>query len=501
MRLERVRPTIPFRLVGAFTVLCAGFAAANSSSVSAAEMDRSAALLVAKYRGQLEELANWCDQRGLKAQAEKTRRHLRPQEPSKFYVAVLPETVGRPKLPGDAPADVIQWDEDLARLQSQHANACYELARRAVRSGRASLAVDLVLAAIHADPDHEAVRRLLGYQQYRGQWCTAEQLTRLRSGQVWDARFGWLPKSHVARYENGQRYSGGRWISAEEDARQHRDIRTGWEVQTEHYTVRTNLSLEAGAALGVKLERLYQVWKQLFVRYYATEAQVAALFDGRGRARPFTLPRHKVVYFRNRDDYNQTLRTLIPNIEISIGLYLDSARQAFFFAGDDVDDRTIYHEATHQLLHESRPVAPDVGRTANFWAIEGIAMYLETLHEEDGFHVLGGWDDVRLHAARVRVLRDHFYVPLAEFSTYGMEQIQTDKRIAQLYSQAAGLTHFLVHHDSGRYRDALVQYLSLIYSGQADATTLSRLTGVSYSELDKQYRTFLESAPAAESRQ
>ena len=42
-------------------------------------------------------------------------------------------------------------------------------------------------------------------------------------------------------------------------------------------------------------------------------------------------------------------------------------------------------------------------------------MYMESLREEDGYYVLGGFDDVRMHAARYRLLHDHFYVPLDEF--------------------------------------------------------------------------------------
>ena len=204
---------------------------------------------------------------------------------------------------------------------------------------------------------------------------------------------------------------------ADEDAQLHRDIRSGWEVETEHYTIRTNHSLEAGVQLGVKLEQLYLVWKQLFIRYFATEAQVTALFDGRARSNWARLPRHQVVYFRSRDDYNQALRSAFPNIEMSIGVYVDSTRRAYFFAGEKSDRRTLSHEATHQLFHESRPVAPDVGLRSNFWIVEGIALYMESLHEDDGFYVLGGFDDLRMLAARYRLLHDDFYVPLADLET------------------------------------------------------------------------------------
>ena len=475
--------------------------AAAAPRASADDIDRAAEDLTTKYRGQLDELATWCASHGLAEQARKTRSWLRPQDPNKLYLAILPQVVGRPPVADDAPENMVQWDTQLAKLQRQQAASLFELARKAVLRNRASLAFDLMMAAIHEYPDHEAIRRILGYQQYQGQWRSANEVANLRKGMVCHAKFGWIPKSWVHRYDAGQRYANGRWISVADDARLHRDIQSGWIVQTEHYRVRTNFSLEAGVALGQSLERLYRVWKQLFIRYYASEDQVASLFDGRSRGRPSDTRRHEVTYFRDRQDYNQHLQTTIPNIGISLGIYIDSVRQAFFFGGKDYDPRTLNHEATHQLFNESRPVAAAVGRRDNFWVIEGIAMYMESLREEDGFYVLGGADDLRMQAARFRLLNDKFYVPLAEFTAMGMDQVQTDKRIATLYSQAAGLTHFLIHGQKGRYRDALVFYLSAIYSGQANPGTLAQLTGVGYDDLDHQYRQFMEGQPAGSAGQ
>ncbi|NQT39339.1 MAG: hypothetical protein HQ581_17715, partial [Planctomycetes bacterium] len=110
----------------------------------------------------------------------------------------------------------------------------------------------------------------------------------------------------------------------------------------------------------------------------------------------------------------------------------------------------------------------------------------------DGYYTLGGLDDVRLNAARYRLLKDGFYIPLAEFTQYTAKRIQSDPKIATLYSQAAGLTHFLIHYEGGRYRDAVVDYLTAFYNGKDAAATLSRLTGTSYAELDRQYRQFAE---------
>jgi len=454
---------------------------------------RSVAALQAAYRQKLEQLAAWCESRNLPEQAERTRRRLAPHDPYKIYIAALPQAVGPPPLAAQTSPAIAQWHERFWQLRREQAAALYDLARRVVRH-RPALAYQLVLMAAREDPDHADVRRVLGYQQYEGRWHTFYEVQQLRAGRVWDDRFGWIARNDLPRYERGERPYRGRWISAEEDARLHRQIENGWDVLTEHYQIRTNHSLEAGVALGAKLERLFRIWQQLFIRYYATQSQVVALFDGRAHLQRTRFPRLQVVYFRDREDYLRALKPRVPNVEKSIGFYWAPARRAYFFAGQQADDRTLYHEATHQLFHQSRPVAPHVGLRSNFWIVEGIALFMESLHREDDAWVLGGLDDIRFYAARYRLLHDKFYVPFQQTTAWGMQQVQEDPRIATLYSQFTGQTYFLIFYDGGRYRDALVAYLSAVYSGQDDPGTLARLCGAGYAELDRQYRRFIEQA-------
>ena len=126
--------------------------------------------IASKYATDVEKLAKWCESNGLKQEAQKTRRVLSPTDPYKLYVPALPDEVGPPKLPDDASAKVVDWNAKLWKLRSEYAVTCYEMARRAIRSGRAGLAFVLVLDAIQANPDYEPVRRVLGYQKYQGQW-------------------------------------------------------------------------------------------------------------------------------------------------------------------------------------------------------------------------------------------------------------------------------------------------------------------------------------------
>jgi hypothetical protein len=469
--------------------------AAPAAQMLAADPLKSAVELREKFSADVQQLAKWCEDNGLSDEARKTRHLLVPSDPYKLYVPVLPTEVGSAKLPYDASGKALEWQTRLDRLRHEHAVALFEMARRCVRNGRAGLAFELALIALQANPDYEPARRLFGYQKFHDQWRTLYEVRKLRAGFVWSDKFGWLPKGQLRRYEQGERFCDGRWISAADDAARHADIKSGWEIETEHYKIRTDHSIEAGVALGVKLERLQRLWQEMFLRYYASEADVVALFDGRAKPASAPTSRHRVVYFRDRDEYNRSLRSVMPNIEMSVGVYYDRPPCAYFFAGKDSDDRTLYHEATHQLFHESRPVAADVGGRANFWIVEGIALYFESLREDDGFYVLGGFDDERLHAAQYRLLHDNFYVPLRQLAGQSRESFQHDPQIRRLYSESAGLTHFLVHSGSGRYRDALVSYLIAVYTGRDGPTSLAELTGVSFGDLDKQYRQFLAAGP------
>ena len=78
-------------------------------------------------------------------------------------------------------------------------------------------------------------------------------------------------------------------------------------------------------------------------------------------------------------------------------------------------------------------------------------------------------------AAQHRLLVDEFYVPLtADGDVDG--PTEADPNIATLYSQASGLTYFLMFADDGRYRGApLIAYLSAVYQGRDRAGTLAEM--------------------------
>lgn len=467
------------------------------AAASAADLLTEWSALDAQFAASLTALADQAQQQGRQREAELTRAWQRPRDPLKVYLVDLPSAV-TPKDDPLAGTDEA-WRERFLLLRRGRAASLFDLARRAVRLKHSALAYDLAIAALREDPDFSEARRLLGYQPYEGRWCTAYEARKLRAGQIWDDRFGWIAAKDLPKYEAGQRPAGTRWISAEEDAKRHDNILRGWDIETEHFQIVTDHSLEAGVRLASELERFYRLWQQAFATYGVAPEQLARMFEGRaGAQRP--RPRHQVVYYRDAEEYRAALEPFFgETIRLTTGTYVGTLQgrnpRAFFYHTDDDDFSVLYHEITHQLFAESRVSYVQVGAGANFWIIEGIACYMESLREGDGFATLGGADAVRLGAARHRRLVDQFAVPLAELVTYGADRLQRDPEIAKLYSQAAGLTNFLMHYRSGYYRDALLGYLEAVYSRRDTPQTLAELTGQSYGELDEQYRAFLEALP------
>lgn len=481
------QPLLPICRLWVWPALLVFFVARGASAETFVE--RRAAI-EREYGEKLEALARSCDGRKLSDEAAAIRAWIPPQRPLTLVVAVPDESLGEAP-DGDSPP--LEWARRFRALRQEQAKRLFELAQAAAGEREYALAFQLIHATLREDPDHEAARRLLGFKRHAGKWLTPYELAKAQAQQAWHVQFGWLPEKYLSRYLSGERFYRGRWISADDDARLHADIEHGWDILTEHYQVHTNHSLAEGVRLATRLEEFDRVWRQVFVRYYLADNELARLF--REGVPPNRAPRrHQVTYFRDRDEYNQALEREQPQIRISTGYYSSTARMAYFFAGPEQNDGNIYHESTHQLFSELRPVK-EAGRDANFWIVEGIACFMESYQPGKGLATLGGGDALRLDNARIRLLRDQFYLPLAELCGLGMADLQRHDDIKLLYSQASGLTYFLMFADEGRYRQALVDYLATVYANRDQRETLAELAGTSYRNLDEQYKKFIQHLP------
>ncbi|MEX2359293.1 MAG: hypothetical protein WEE51_13275, partial [Pirellulaceae bacterium] len=265
-----------------------------------------------------------------------------------------------------------------------------------------------------------------------------------------------------------------------------------WQIETPHFEVTTNLSEAEGLELGEELELVYSAWEQLFFSFWSSPRQLTSYFEG---GMPSASRRKfKVVYFKTRAEYVGYLEKTEPRIGITQGIYLFDQQQVFLYHNTEAHDLrpNWYHEVAHQLFQEYRTAPGDVGANANFWMVEGVALYFESLRPFEGYVTLGGIDARRLQFARNRKLVGDFYVPLAELTALSRRELQRDERISAIYSQAAGLAHFLIDGDNAQLREPMIEYLKLIYRKRDDPHSLEKSVGVPLPQLDASYAKFLE---------
>lgn len=480
------------------------------------------------FRKELERVAAWCEDNGMVEAAGRTRQLAQPPGDGTLSEARLPRAV-QPVIPPGAVDTQRLWYGKLATAQKGYARELYRLSRTVLRLGYPSYAMQLVQEVALHDPDNKNARRLLGFvlfqdkrradeRDYRGEWVTPFEAKMLGGSKrrVW-SEWGWVPEADLPKYQQGLRPWKGAWVSAEKEAEIRRDFRNAWEVETEHFLVKTNYSLERGVEIASQLEDYYAFFRRTFAAFFETPEELQKRFTGSGRrrGRPAAPRQMEVHYYRTKDEYVQRLIRKIPQIAMTEGLYYEQDKTSYFFHNPSREnDGTLFHEATHQFFDvptaQHRADAARIraralnqrtyhnwviGEKSNFWMVEAIACYMESFEPTPTGNRLGNPDYLRFRAAHYRLTESDFYMPLREFTKMGIRDFQSHSSIAMLYTQASGLAHFLMHYDNGRYRDALISFIAQLYRPDLKNTlaepSLERLTGVSYEELDRQYKDYM----------
>ena len=475
-------------------------AAAFGSSPKTTKTERALANLQTQHReahrlfaDDLERIAQTCEVNGLKGIAPRIRQLAEPVDPDVLRFEPLPRQV-QPAIPAPA-ADEFSWQTELRAHRKEYAAELDRFATQAVKAGLPSYAYQLIRETAFHDSDHVRARRLLGFVRHKEEWLSPFEAGKLKRNEVWTEQWGWLPGAYVARYQKGERLNGIRWVSAEQDAKLCREFIKGWEIRTEHYLLKTNLSLEHGVALASSLEEFQRFFEQTFAGFFNDSKGIKLLFDNPAAARAVAKPFH-IHFFRSKDEYVARLRGKYGDrITITNGLYdTDDLTVYSFHNPQAAAEPTLYHEATHQLLAAILKPHPVIAKDENFWLIEGIACYIESFRVKDGEVSLGDPRCERFQAARYRKTVDRYYLPMEKFTSMGKDAFQTHPQIENNYSQASGLAHFFMHFDGGRYRDDLIEHLRQLYQ-QAETgrrpKSLEDLTGVDFADLDQQYGEYV----------
>ncbi len=410
------------------------------------------------FAAQLATLAAKCDELGLVREAQVTRDWIIPRPPGRQVLFVPSESDATSPRAG-APDLARKWYDNFRQVRAGEADRLFAAARQASDAGDGPNAYRLLHEVLRKNPEHSAALAILtGGTTSPKRWVVQQP-------KVPHATMGW---------------PAGKY----------------WRLETPHFVIATDHSSREAQELGRQLEDLHALWRQLFFRYWSSGEALAARFAGQNEPLARTRPKMNVILAKNRAEYVAHLAASVPQIEQTVGIYLNKRHASFFYAGDTSVYPTWYHEATHQLFQESGHESIDQpGERQSFWAVEAAALYMESLTQHDGYWTAGGCEADRLQFARYRTLSGDA-LPLSRLVPMSREQVQTSPDISKLYSHAAGLAHFLIDGQNGKHREAFVDLLTAVYRGEDTAETLDKATGATLEQLGQQYREFLNVSDA-----
>lgn len=309
--------------------------------------------------------------------------------------------------------------------------------------------------AHHADPSQPELRTLFGLP------ADADVLITQRRGRVAPSELQWRPGSFRV-----------------------------W--QSDHFEILSQADDVESRRVAESLEREYWVWTQVFFPIWAGRDQVALITNDwdrqstaadahlRSLSSPARLKhgqRHRVVLLPDAERYQATVASAFRNtdskaVAASTGFYSDTLRLSFFFPQQDLS--SLHHEVCHQLFTEAsanasrrRPTRGQVFATAttdDFWLIEGIAGYFESLRYEQSLAYVGGWESPRLQLARYQALIGGVPIESLEDLQGSRDDIQSKPDLARWYSQASLRTHFLMDSAGPAVRRELIKQLADLYS-------------------------------------
>lgn len=421
----------------------------TSTSISREEIDQG-------FQQQLQELIKWCDEQGLKQEKSETARTLFVRDSQRQYIFL-------PDGPANYSPDSLDesWRKQLESLREKYADSLFDLSKRLAKNDVGAPAYQLLHEVLYWNPNHVAAREALGHRRVDDGWQAYSERLTVRDAPKAHAELNWPARSYKL-------------------------------VTTENFEIASQADEETTRLLAEQLQRWQWVWRQVCFDYWSSPVAVRSWIEGKSKARQAT-KKYRVVFFRDKEQYVNELEKYVPGVGISTGFYSDQLRLSFFYASQGSPDLATWrHELTHQLFKETIRTRSSPFTDEQLWLGEGIAMYFEGLYDFGEFVTLGGFDTQRLQYARLRALKDRSYLPFADLSGMSQSELQSHPDVRQLYSQAAGVTQFLMTAEAGRYRAGLIEYLKLFYTGKPKPEVWAKSVGLKAEEIDRRYPEFLQ---------
>ncbi len=370
-----------------------------------------------------------------------------------------------PEVETESPvSQMSRWRADLRTAQRKLTKRPLDLLNKTINLGATDISYAFYQEVLAYDPDASAIRRGLKQTKIFDQWRTPYETKRLRGGQRWDSKHGWIIAKHADRYAKGEvyDYQSKKWMTLEAANKLHSDLKNPWIFQTEHLQMQGTASLQTLVTASEKLEALYSQIFAVYAKFFMVgnpKQDFMAVFAQLDH-KPLV-----VNIYKDKADYRKAL----PKApEWSAGMY--TGGQSHFF-GNRVGT-VMYHEFCHHVLGFFSS-----GGRAPAWLSEGIAVYTEHVRYDDlGRLQIGG--------QRRRGGKE----PLE--TVMGLKTFQ-QWVAAPKYSAAGKLVWFCMETGERKYRDDFIDFLRDSYRGRTGGKQLWDYLGLSKADFSAEYKKFL----------
>ncbi len=266
-----------------------------------------------------------------------------------------------------------------------------------------------------------------------------------------------------------------RWIQAQ--VKGPRDLGCIHEVETEHYKVVTDISLERAKWYGERLEIVRKTFLDRFGKWWA----------GDDRAKP------RIAIFNTREAfYTYSELSSTDRHEQAAGHFSFQNHELVLFEETDLFEtqETLYHEAFHHFASAMLKYPP-------FWWNEGIAEYMSALRIEGG-----------KVTERSRTLRGRLGLLQALLAAGYHEKFEEimNESPAEFYSgfvgfkyaQAWAMVHFLYEAENGKHRPLVEKYFEVLKGGKTQREAYDEVFKDKVEQLEKEWVEFAKKLKAPE---
>jgi tetratricopeptide (TPR) repeat protein len=320
--------------------------------------------------------------------------------------------------------------------------------------------------------DEERENTKKGLVLFRGQWVSKEDKGHLEKNHE---KVGgkWVPLTEDQLGKRGFVKLNGEWRTKEEVALLKGEWTNAWELETEHYQLKSNKSEIFLKKLGVALEDAYKEYARFF-----------------GKAPPGE-KKMRVYAFAKFDDYKAYCDKINHPENYNAAGFAPCEPETFCGYDKLGDDRsflsTMVHEGAHLFHQLSFPSA-----NTPSWVAEGMATYFEGFSFEDGGHLKWTHISQERHLAVKEAIRRGRLLSIADLvGADAGKLIQKDPSGAlTFYAEAWAVFYFFNETLDPRYRDGFHAFLDRLQKGETP--DLKEALGPAFDGLQQAFSKFVQ---------